>query len=311
MSDLGEQLVDAVQAVTGVHPGHRVLHAKGVGAEGWFRSSGAAARLTTAAHLQPGADVGVVVRFSNGSAEPAAHDGAHDGRGMATKFRLDDGSSTDIVALSLPVFFVRTTDDFIDFVRGPRARSGHGRDGPRARARVPRRPSRGTAGRRAVGGRAGTGELRPGDLPQRPRVLDDRRRRWPSPGALPLGAGDSRRWPARRRGDGPPAGLPRRRARCRSRRGPGAVRPARRRGRSRRPGRRSDRAVAGRPALGRGRHARAHRPRRCRAADLRPDTGHRGHRVLRRSHPGRPQRGVLARRSPAGRQGRARPGPAV
>ncbi|HVN51175.1 MAG TPA: catalase family peroxidase, partial [Acidimicrobiales bacterium] len=115
--DLGEALVDAVQAVTGVHPGRRVLHAKGVGAEGRFRSSGAAAHLTTAPHLQPAAEVGVVVRFSNGSADADAHDGARDGRGMATKFRLDDGSSTDIVALSLPVFFVRTTDDFVEFVR--------------------------------------------------------------------------------------------------------------------------------------------------------------------------------------------------
>ncbi len=117
MTELGERLVDEVQAVTGVHPGRRVLHAKGVGAAGRFVSSGAAASLTTAAHLQPDVVTPVVVRFSNGSAEPDAHDGARDGRGMATKLRLADGSSTDIVALSLPVFFVRTTDDFIEFVR--------------------------------------------------------------------------------------------------------------------------------------------------------------------------------------------------
>jgi catalase len=115
--DLGEQLVDAVQAVTGVHPGRRVLHSKGVGARGEFRSSGAAAPLTRATHLQPDAVVPVEVRFSNGSADPDAHDGARDGRGMATKFRLADGSSTDLVALSLPVFFVRTTDDFVEFVK--------------------------------------------------------------------------------------------------------------------------------------------------------------------------------------------------
>jgi catalase len=117
VKELGERLVDEVQAVTGVHPGRRVLHAKGVGAEGRFVSSGAAASLTTAAHLQPRIETPVVVRFSNGSADPGAHDGARDGRGMATKFRLADGSSTDIVALSLPVFFVRTTDDFVEFVR--------------------------------------------------------------------------------------------------------------------------------------------------------------------------------------------------
>jgi catalase len=117
MADLGQYLIDQVQAVTGVHPGRRVLHAKGIGASGTFRSSGEAASLTTAAHLQPGAEIPVEVRFSNGSADPTAHDGARDGRGFAVKFRLADGTSTDIVSLSLPVFFVRTTDDFVEFVK--------------------------------------------------------------------------------------------------------------------------------------------------------------------------------------------------
>ena len=83
---------------------------------GRFRASGLAADLTVAAHLQPGVETPVEARFSNGSADPAGHDGARDGRGFATKFRLSDGTSTDIVALSLPVFFVRTTDDFVAFV---------------------------------------------------------------------------------------------------------------------------------------------------------------------------------------------------
>ncbi|MGZ4682403.1 MAG: catalase family peroxidase [Acidimicrobiales bacterium] len=117
MTDLGQYLIEQVQAATGVHPGRRVLHAKGVGAAGAFTSSGAAAGLTTAAHLQAGAVVPVEVRFSNGSADPHAHDGTRDGRGFAVKFRLPDGSSTDIVSLSLPVFFVRTTDDFVEFVK--------------------------------------------------------------------------------------------------------------------------------------------------------------------------------------------------
>jgi catalase len=117
VSDLGERLVDEIEAVSGRHPGRRVLHAKGVGAEGRFVSSGVAASLTTAAHLQPDVITPVVVRFSNGSAEQDAHDGTRDGRGMATKFRLADGSSTDIVALSLPVFFARNPEDFVEFVR--------------------------------------------------------------------------------------------------------------------------------------------------------------------------------------------------
>ena len=115
--DLGTYLIEQVQAVSGVHPGRRVLHSKGVGAAGTFRSSGEAAALTTAAHLQPDVVVPVEIRFSNGSADPDAHDGARDGRGFAVKFRLEDGSSTDIVSLSLPVFFVRTVADFVEFVK--------------------------------------------------------------------------------------------------------------------------------------------------------------------------------------------------
>jgi catalase len=57
--------------------------------------------------------VGTTVRFSNGSGDPASPDGGRDGRGMAVKFHLPDGASTDIVALTLPVFFVRTPDDFL------------------------------------------------------------------------------------------------------------------------------------------------------------------------------------------------------
>jgi catalase len=110
---LGDRLVDAVNAAAGVHAGRRALHAKGVGATGAFFATGEAADLSTARHFRPGS-VPVTVRFSNGSGNPTAPDGARDGRGFATRFQLPDGSSTDLVALSLPVFFVRTVDDFLE-----------------------------------------------------------------------------------------------------------------------------------------------------------------------------------------------------
>jgi len=118
--ELGARLVAEVQAAGPARPGRRVLHARGVGVAGTFTSTGAGATLTTATHLQPAAVVPVVARFSNGSADPDAADAARDGRGLAVKFRLADGSSTDLVALSLPMFFVRTTDDFVEFVRARR-----------------------------------------------------------------------------------------------------------------------------------------------------------------------------------------------
>jgi catalase len=60
----------------------------------------------------------VTVRLSNGSGNPKAPDGERtEGRGMAIKFYLPDGGTTDIVALTLPCFFVRTPEDFVEFVR--------------------------------------------------------------------------------------------------------------------------------------------------------------------------------------------------
>jgi hypothetical protein len=44
MTELGERLVDAVNAITGVHPGYRVAHAHGVCATGTFTATDAAAR---------------------------------------------------------------------------------------------------------------------------------------------------------------------------------------------------------------------------------------------------------------------------
>src|SRR3954463_10546622 len=108
------ELVDAIGKAGGGFPGHRDAHAKGVVLAGTFTPSGEARRLTRAAHLAE--PTRVTVRFSNGGAKPDSNDAEiGDGRGMATKFYLDDGSTTDIVALSLPVFFVRTPEEFLEF----------------------------------------------------------------------------------------------------------------------------------------------------------------------------------------------------
>ena len=47
-----EQLVDAFNAVFGVHPGARANHAKGVIVEGTFTPSASAASVSKAAHFQ-------------------------------------------------------------------------------------------------------------------------------------------------------------------------------------------------------------------------------------------------------------------
>src|SRR4051812_28566020 len=109
------QLVDAIGNVGGTYPGHRAAHAKEVVLTGTFTASAAAARLTRAGQFA-GDPVGVTVRFSNGGANPHSKDAeVGEGRGMAVKFYLPAGVSTDIVALSLPVFFVRTPEEFLEF----------------------------------------------------------------------------------------------------------------------------------------------------------------------------------------------------
>jgi catalase len=115
--ELARQAVDAVCAITGTHQGYRVLHAKGTLCAATFTPSDDARRLTRAAHFA-GGSIRAHVRFSNGSGNPHAPDfEPREGRGMATKFYLGNGTTTDVVAISLPAFFVNTVDGFLDFCR--------------------------------------------------------------------------------------------------------------------------------------------------------------------------------------------------
>jgi catalase len=116
VNELAEQIVDAMGAIHGVHSGHRAVHAKGSCCRGSFVATPAAAQLCIAPHFQ-GDEVPVTVRYSSGSGKPTRADGAKDERGMAVKFHLPDDRTTDIVSLTLPVFFVKTPEDFLAFLR--------------------------------------------------------------------------------------------------------------------------------------------------------------------------------------------------
>ena len=118
--DLSTRLIESMNATYGVHPGHRTAHAKGVLCAATFTPTGDAATLSRASHLT-GASVRAHVRFSNGSGDPHAPDTARDGRGMAVKLYLPNGSTTDIVALSLPAFFARNPEDLLAFNEARRA----------------------------------------------------------------------------------------------------------------------------------------------------------------------------------------------
>lgn len=111
---LGERLVAAINTVHGEHPGFRAAHARGICAGGTFAATPAARGLTRAVHME-GEPMPVTARFSNGSGAPTRPDYAVDGRGLAVKFHLPDGSVTDMVGITLGQFFVRTPEDFINF----------------------------------------------------------------------------------------------------------------------------------------------------------------------------------------------------
>jgi catalase len=116
VTTLADQAVEALNELFGRHPGYRAAHAKGTLCRGLFTATPEAAALTRAAHIQ-GDQVDVTVRFSNGDGDPSAADGVPDFRGMAAKFSLPDGSSTDLVAVTAPCFVARAPEDFVDFTR--------------------------------------------------------------------------------------------------------------------------------------------------------------------------------------------------
>jgi catalase len=114
---LYEEIVDALNAINGVHAGCRAVHAKGTVCEGTFTATAEAAQLSRAAHLQ-GEPTRATVRLSNASGNPHTSDANPiAGRGMAVKFHLPGDEATDIVSVPLEVFMVSTTKDFLAFTQ--------------------------------------------------------------------------------------------------------------------------------------------------------------------------------------------------
>lgn len=123
-----ERLVDdLIEACPHYRPGTRPIHAPGIGATGWFSATTVASSLTLADHFQ-GARVPVAVRFSNGTGDKGDLDSDPLPRGMAVKFHLgnvhqDDGGvltsdvTTDLISMTLPMFFVDRIEGFPEFVR--------------------------------------------------------------------------------------------------------------------------------------------------------------------------------------------------
>jgi catalase len=120
---LAQQLLDALDALSGLHPGFRPAHAKGLMCAGLFTPSPEAANLTRAPHASR-PSTAVTVRYSNSTGVPTIpdNDPARSGpRGMAIRFHLAEHVHTDIVAHSTNGFPVRTGEEFLAFVRAAAA----------------------------------------------------------------------------------------------------------------------------------------------------------------------------------------------
>ena len=120
---LAQQLLDALDALSGLHPGFRPAHAKGLMCSGLFTPSPEAAKLTRAPHASR-PSTPVTVRYSNATGLPTIpdNDPAQSGpRGIAIRFHLAEHVHTDIVAHSTNGFPVRTGEEFLAFLRAAAA----------------------------------------------------------------------------------------------------------------------------------------------------------------------------------------------
>src|SRR3954454_6046207 len=105
--------VDRLRAAFRGPDKHRTLHAKGRFYAGTFTATPEASALGRAGHLT-GEPVPVLVRWSNAGGNADVPDGAQDIRGMAVKFRLPDGTATDLLGQTARRF---PTDDPELFVK--------------------------------------------------------------------------------------------------------------------------------------------------------------------------------------------------
>ena len=128
------QLVEAMRALAGSHPGFRPVHAKGIVCAGTFRGAPEARGVSRAPHLQ-GQPVPTVMRFSNSNGNPDVHDGLANTRALAVKFQLPDGKNADILANSIEGFPARKPEEFLAFLRAQLPDPVTGRPAPDA---VPR-----------------------------------------------------------------------------------------------------------------------------------------------------------------------------
>ena len=110
-----EQIVNTLTKLSGgPHTGYRANHAKGIVVQGEFVPAKSAASLSKAVHLQATPSP-VTVRFSNATGVPMIPDANGNAfpKGIAIRFQLAEGASTDIVSISTNGFPASKPEDFL------------------------------------------------------------------------------------------------------------------------------------------------------------------------------------------------------
>jgi catalase len=93
----------------------RVVHAKGSGAHGYYKTTDSLEDLTSADIFKAGKTCPLTVRFSTVGGESGSHDCARDPRGFSVKLRTEEGN-WDMVFNNTPVFFLRDPAKFPHFI---------------------------------------------------------------------------------------------------------------------------------------------------------------------------------------------------
>ena len=112
---LAVELVEMIhEDFQGFHPGYRGVHAQGRYYAAIFKATPEAKKLSRAVHLQ-GQPVPATVRHGH---SPSGNPwGPAYAPSMAVKFYLPDGTVTDLIAITIPVFFGRTPDEVLEILK--------------------------------------------------------------------------------------------------------------------------------------------------------------------------------------------------
>ncbi len=104
----------------------RVVHAKGSGAFGFFETTEDVSPFTKAGLFQKGRRTPMLARFSTVAGEQGYADTVRDPRGFALKFYTEEGNY-DLVGNNTPIFFIRDTIKFSDFIHSQKRLPDTGR----------------------------------------------------------------------------------------------------------------------------------------------------------------------------------------